>query len=876
VNVPLFHFRSLVSTTLVAVGSTAAAALGGWSAAAAAAAAGAISYLTNRLSSRDETALQSQAATKEDIRPNHHLTRLAGNAIETILQRAKESGRLVTTGRDEQYAAALRHAASVGRDRWIELLEEPAADSPTLSGKDLTDAISDHLQNPDFAHVLSKRAWAGFVRLLFRPEDGLQMPAGFDHALSEMLYEEFAREYYEHAAQSAARNPVVFAAIQLHFLAGLRIDSQRHSTELREIREQLAVLQHGLVKEFCATVEQITPTQAAKLGGHLQRLGIDSQELETLGATLPSRVASLLQPGVSLLRRRLKWVLALVSTVILIGATTVIYVVRIRSAQEKQRDDLARANEEQLKLREALRNFSQAMIDSRQWSGRQPGADDGETILDLAYEKLARAHGIEAQRLKKELPRLAAELLARADTGQLDRAAALYLQRLYSDAEREALEAGHRAIEAANQKLDEGIQALLIAGHSADQQFEYARGFGHYEAAAAHCNAERNLQQWTLVQANIGASLSRLGKFDEALPILRQTLSTYERLQGPDHPETLRSMNNLALILQEKGEFMESEKYFRQALEGYERVLKRSHPETVRGINNLGGLLLAKGAFAEAEMRFRTALEAYITVFGAEHFETLTAKANLAGSLKMQRRFAEAEKVYRETLTACDRIFNPKNPLSLTLMNNMADMFRVLKRLPEAEGYARQALSGRAEKLGVNHPQTVTSRNNLALILGEEGKLDEAVKLLRLVVDGCAATFGKEHRKTLTSIASLALYLKKNGEFEEAEKFYNEALRRRTAAFGENDSDTWRSNYDLAIFYSERGNREAARPFATKAYQNRSLYRGSVDEVKGVESRLRAILANDFGQNRFVFVACSLRIHPVFAWFRAWRGSTLP
>jgi hypothetical protein len=49
---------------------------------------------------------------------------------------------------------------------------------------------------------------------------------------------------------------------------------------------------------------------------------------------------------------------------------------------------------------------------------------------------------------------------------------------------------------------------------------------------------------------------------------------------GLEHPETLGSVNNLALLLQAKGDLAAAEPLYRRALEGYRRVLGEEHPST--------------------------------------------------------------------------------------------------------------------------------------------------------------------------------------------------------------------------------------------------------------------------------------------------------
>jgi Flp pilus assembly protein TadD len=53
----------------------------------------------------------------------------------------------------------------------------------------------------------------------------------------------------------------------------------------------------------------------------------------------------------------------------------------------------------------------------------------------------------------------------------------------------------------------------------------------------------------------------------------RQTLQLKEKLLGVEHPETLTSMNNLALALSKQGKYEEAETMHRQTLRLNEKAL---------------------------------------------------------------------------------------------------------------------------------------------------------------------------------------------------------------------------------------------------------------------------------------------------------------
>jgi hypothetical protein len=61
----------------------------------------------------------------------------------------------------------------------------------------------------------------------------------------------------------------------------------------------------------------------------------------------------------------------------------------------------------------------------------------------------------------------------------------------------------------------------------------------------------------------------------------------------PDHPDTLMTMNNLALTLQEQGDYAAARDLQEQVLEASSRVLGPEHPDTLRANDALAIMMEA-------------------------------------------------------------------------------------------------------------------------------------------------------------------------------------------------------------------------------------------------------------------------------------------
>ena len=82
----------------------------------------------------------------------------------------------------------------------------------------------------------------------------------------------------------------------------------------------------------------------------------------------------------------------------------------------------------------------------------------------------------------------------------------------------------------------------------------------------------------------IGDFLYTIGRWTEAYNTRVFHLQGMRKFLGVEHPDTLTSMNNLALVLNDQGKYEEAEEMHRQALALYETVLGR----ILRGELHLG------------------------------------------------------------------------------------------------------------------------------------------------------------------------------------------------------------------------------------------------------------------------------------------------
>ena len=179
-----------------------------------------------------------------------------------------------------------------------------------------------------------------------------------------------------------------------------------------------------------------------------------------------------------------------------------------------------------------------------------------------------------------------------------------------------------------------------------------------------------------------------------------------KKLTVEDHEQLNKATaaSSEAANLYGKGKPAEAENLWRAALAIRERVLGAEHPDTLSSRMNLALVLLAQGTNPEAQKELRAVLAIRERVLGAEHPDTLMSRNCLALTLQFQGKHAEVEKEHRAVLAIQERVLGAEHPDVFQSCYNLAVCLKVQKKLPEALAFMQRAETGRAKVLGPEHP----------------------------------------------------------------------------------------------------------------------------------------------------------------------------
>jgi serine/threonine-protein kinase len=283
----------------------------------------------------------------------------------------------------------------------------------------------------------------------------------------------------------------------------------------------------------------------------------------------------------------------------------------------------------------------------------------------------------------------------------------------------------------------------------------------------------------------IGRVLDGKGRYGEAEKLLREVVSMQKRLKGEEHPDVAGSLRDLANVLEEQRKLDEAEALLRDALAIHRKALGNGHHDVATDLSSLALVLTDKGRLEEAEKLHREAVAIDRSALGADHPALAVDLSNLATALFHKGELDEAEQLFRQALAINRKALGDEHPAVATGVNDVAVILLSKGRLDEAETLYREALALHRKALGDEHPAVAQDLNNLALTLHDKGQLDESETLHREALAIDLGTLGEGHPTVAIDRNNLAGVLMDKGKSREAEPLFRSALAINSKVLGE-------------------------------------------------------------------------------------------
>ena len=272
--------------------------------------------------------------------------------------------------------------------------------------------------------------------------------------------------------------------------------------------------------------------------------------------------------------------------------------------------------------------------------------------------------------------------------------------------------------------------------------------------------------------STVGAVYDSLGQFQDALPILDESL----QLQPQAHDRSrVNTLLELGRARTGAGKLADAEAPLQEALHMSQNNFGATSLESGRALWALGMLRHQQGQIGEAKELYVRSL-GILETSAAPQTDIAAVLDDLATMYTREQQWSLAKRTYERSLEIYRRVLGEEHPRVTIGLNNLAIVAQNMGDLPLAERLFRDAVRRHERTYGERHPETALAKGNLGLLLQREGRLAEAEPLLRDALDAKLTVYGPDNYRVAYTRVSLALLLQDQGNLAAAESEFRQAL----------------------------------------------------------------------------------------------------
>ncbi|KAK4157107.1 clustered mitochondria-domain-containing protein [Chaetomidium leptoderma] len=253
----------------------------------------------------------------------------------------------------------------------------------------------------------------------------------------------------------------------------------------------------------------------------------------------------------------------------------------------------------------------------------------------------------------------------------------------------EALEAGRLSIYQNQRKLGEDLLLESLSLH------EQIYGLVHPEVAQMY---------HTLSQLYF-----QLEQKDAAVELAKKAAIVSERTVGLDSAETVLNYLNLSLFLHQRGDSKLALGYAKHALDIWKVIYGPDHPDTITTINNYAVMLQSLKAYHESRRWFEESLRVCEKVFGRQSINSATLLFQLAQALALDQdskaavdRMRESYNIFRTALGPEDKNTKEAEHWLEQLTHNAVSIAKQAKDLQARRARAGYKFASRGVSVGAS------------------------------------------------------------------------------------------------------------------------------------------------------------------------------
>lgn len=319
------------------------------------------------------------------------------------------------------------------------------------------------------------------------------------------------------------------------------------------------------------------------------------------------------------------------------------------------------------------------------------------------------------------------------------------------------------------------------------------------------------------VNSNYGQTLQNLGRFDQALSILKEVQNKNLLIYGTGHVKYATSTVHLASIYQDLYQYEKAKLLYKEALEILEKNNEILHPSYFVSLGNMALIYKSEGKDSQAEKLLLTSLGLKERATGKKNQDYVSSLTSIASHYQDIKNYVEAEILYLEAIDISTNVLGRNHEAFAAALLNLSTLYLEVGRISQAEVLGLEALEIHKMLFQKNHPAVLSSLNNLAAIYKSKKEYAEAEKIFLNIKDVFEEENNTNNPHYVTVLYNLAGINFDLGNISRAKEFYHKVLTLQR------DDSTPSLYRNIALLEEESDNPDEASIFYNSFLSKRNI-----------------------------------------------------
>lgn len=234
---------------------------------------------------------------------------------------------------------------------------------------------------------------------------------------------------------------------------------------------------------------------------------------------------------------------------------------------------------------------------------------------------------------------------------------------------------------------------------------------------------------------NLGMLYKDLGRYEKALPLLKDNITRYKSLHGENHYMVSVALNNLALLYQTMGQYEEAIVTIKKSIALTEQSVGKKHARYVTRVGALASFYQATGEAHKAVTILEEVLPVIVDYKGKEHGLYTSAAHNLAKAYDDLERYDEAVQLLEDVLLQAEKIYGTDHPTYGIYLVSLADIQFQNNQLEQALMTLDKSLDIDLSNAGKNSRNYFRTYKRRPVYLESMGRLGEVAEQYQTMVE---------------------------------------------------------------------------------------------------------------------------------------------